>query len=227
MNAPEPSPNATALPTLVVEDLPVVRDWLAALLARVFPGSAIETAATLREARQLLTEGLNGGARWRLALVDLGLPDGSGIGLIELMRRQAPETPVIVTTVHDDDDHLFSALAAGAQGYLLKEQDDEQLAWQLRQIERGQPPLSPRVARRMMAHFQPHAASGAPAPATLSPRETEVLSCIGRGLSAAETGQRLGITENTVNGYVKTLYSKLDIGNRAQAALEATRRGLV
>jgi len=163
-----------------------------------------------------------------LALVDLGLPDGSGLDLIGKIRQRCPATPVVVVTVHDDDEHLFAALAAGAEGYLLKEQSDDMLVMQLRLWAEGQPPLSPRMATRILSHFREVPTRNSTKEfVTLTPRETDVLACIGRGLRVHEAAQHLGIAESTVTSYVKSIYEKLNINSRAEAALEATRRGLV
>lgn len=210
---------------LLLEDKPDTRLWLQGILGEALPDLDIRTAPDLKTARQLLTEE----ACWRLALVDIGLPDGNGIDFIRELKTTQPLTEAIVTTIYDDDDNLFSAIAAGAHGYLLKSQPAEQLVRQLQQFEAGTPPLSPSIARRMLAWFRTHS----PAPTLeadevhLSTRDIDVLTCIGRGLRVAETAQHLGLTENTVSSYIKQLYRKLDINSRAEAALEAARRGLV
>lgn len=246
---------------LVVEDLPEVRDWLADALRHAFGEIEVGCAGTLAEAREwlgALGDDPRAAARLRMALIDLGLPDGSGVDLVREIADRLPQVQTIVATIYDDDAHLFPAIAAGAQGYLLKEQEPEALARHLRLIGEGMPPLSPSISRRMLAHFRERGAlpggeaatqAGAALPRangdqalaqqaaagsdtgieaiTLSPRETEVLSYIGRGLRVAEAARVLGLTEHTVAGYVKTLYRKLNISSRAEAALEAARRGLV
>lgn len=212
----------SAAPALIVEDLPEIREWFSGLLGRVFPGLTTVTASTLQDAISLIESG----REFRIALVDLGLPDGSGLDAIQALQLRSPQTPVIVTTVHDDDANLFRALSLGASGYLLKEQDDAQLIQQLRLLQQGQPPLSPRIARRMLQHFKLCPATTTTEDVTLSPRETQVLSAIGRGLRVNETAERLGLAESTVASYIKNIYVKLNISSRAEAALEAVRRGL-
>lgn len=205
---------------LVVEDHAETVQHLVALLAEAMPGAQVQVAGTVASA-----QAASGSARWDLALVDLSLPDGSGLDVIRTLRQRQPEAEIAVLTVHDDDEHLFAALAAGARGYLLKEQPADMLALQLSLWRQGQPPLSPRMARRLLAHFEAPAASPADA-GGLTPRETEVLACIGRGLRVRETAEALGIAPSTVMTYVKSIYGKLDINSRAEAALEAARRGL-
>jgi DNA-binding NarL/FixJ family response regulator len=137
----------------------------------------------------------------------------------------------IVTTIYDDDDHLFEAIAAGGQGYLLKDQNPDTLIQYLHRIDQGEPPLSPSIARRILEHFSTaRSAATAPSPRpdeTLTPREMDVLRLLGRGLRVNEAARVLELTPHTVAGYVKNIYRKLNISSRAEAAVEAVRRGLV
>lgn len=204
---------------LVVDDLADARAWLADALREAFPGIEVEAAANLGEAMARIEPPPH------LALIDLGLPDGSGTQLIEALRKQGADTLCIVATVFDDDAHLFPALRAGAQGYVLKDQDRAALADMLRGIATGQPPLSASIARRLLRHFQPAPAADDDAP--LTPRETEVLRLTAKGLTLNEVATALGISRHTVSGYLKDIYRKLSVGTRAEAALEAARRGLV
>lgn len=205
---------------LVVDDLADARQWLVAALQSAFPGIEVETAASLGEAFSKIDPPPS------LALVDLGLPDGNGTQLIEALRGSGADTLCIVSTVFDDDAHLFPALRAGAQGYVLKDRDRESLADMLRGIAAGQPPLSPSIARRLLRHFQPLPAADEDAP-PLTPRETEVLRLTAKGLTLNEVAAALGLSRHTVSGYLKDIYRKLSVGTRAEAALEAARRGLV
>ena len=202
---------------LVVDDLESSRDWLSRALMQAFPGIEIAVAASLAEAQTLVADVPP------LALIDLGLPDGSGIRLIE--KLQPLGTLCIVATVFDDDAHLFPALHAGAQGYVLKDQSTDTLAEMLTGIAAGQPPLSPSIARRLLRHFQP-IAPDASEPA-LTARETDVLRLIAKGHTVAEVAGLLGLSRHTAAGYLKDVYRKLSVRSRAEATLVATRRGLV
>ncbi len=207
---------------LVLEDQAETREHLLAALAEAFPGVVATGAADLAEARSFL----NGGAP-DLALVDLALPDGRGVDFLrDLSERSGGATRSVVVTIYADDAHLFDAIAAGAGGYLLKDMDRADLVRYLRRLEAGETPLSPAVARRMLDYFRKPSPLVEPE-AALTPRETEVLRLIGRGLRSGEAAKVMGVTELTVAGYVKAIYRKLNICSRAEAALEAQRRGLV
>jgi DNA-binding NarL/FixJ family response regulator len=215
---------------LVVEDRPDTRRWLAAMLKTAFPEIAVREAASLSAARACLREirGQQGaGGSDDIALVDIGLPDGSGIDLIREIVTNHPGLSPIVTTIYDDDQHLYEAIAAGAQGYLLKDQHEETMVRYLHRIDMGEPPLSPSVAQRIMAHFARRPPEPAADPVALTPREQEVLALIGKGLRIPEAARVLGLTPHTVAGYVKSIYRKLNVSSRAEAAVEAVRRGIV
>ncbi|MES2569034.1 MAG: response regulator transcription factor, partial [Verrucomicrobiota bacterium] len=170
---------------------------------------------------------------YKLVLVDLELPDGNGMELLTEL-GQYPATR-IVTTLYSDDDHLFPALQCGADGYLLKEDRFEVLVEELQKIVRGQPPLSPAIARRLLTHFRHPTANGmvngrpvtASSPAEsgfqssrpvlsgrgapldherLTPRESEVLTYLSKGFTIKEIASLMGIKWFTVNDHIKSIY---------------------
>ena len=205
----------------VLEDLHESHAWLGKALEAVFPGIAVQRYFRLEDALEA--------ARTLpppdLALVDLNLPDGSGIALIKLFNYQAPQTLCVVASIYDDDMHLMPALRAGAQGFLLKDQSREQIAELLRGIAEGRPQLSPAIARRLLAHFRPQTQSYTTEP--LTQRETEVLGIIAKGMTIPEAARLLGISSHTVSSYTKEIYRKLNVSSRAEAALTARNIGLV
>ncbi len=212
---------------LIVEDRPDTRDWLVGVVADAFPDMAHATAGSLREARQWL-EGYAADPPWplTLALIDLGLPDGSGVELVREISQAFPDTLPVVATIYDDDLHLFDSLAAGAQGYVLKQEDPHTVAACLRRIDGGEPPLSPSIARRLLERMRPKPEPRPRDEAGLTARETEVLTLIARGLSAPEAAREIGLQPQTVAGYVKVIYQKLHVSSRAEAVLAAAQRGL-
>ncbi|MBC2861751.1 response regulator transcription factor [Stappia sp. 28M-7] len=204
---------------LIVEDLSETRRWLSEIVSAAFEKSEIHEAASMRAGIA------QAAARdYDVALIDLGLPDGSGLDVLRNLRLLRPQTVCVVTTVMGDDASIVGALSAGAQGYLLKEQPQDLLVRQLKQMAEGIPALSPSVARRIMEHFK---RTGPAAPEDdLTGREREVLGLIGRGLRNGEVAESLGISENTVAGYIKDIYRKLGISSRDEASWHAARLGL-
>ena len=222
-----PEPASVAMTNiLLLEDLPEIRAWLSSLVMQVFPDAQIAEAARVHDAL-----GLVSAIKFDLALVDLGLPDGSGVDVVSALREHQPETQSVVVTIHDDDEHLFPALQAGAFGYILKEQPRELIIEQLQRISQGEPPLSPSIARRVMAYFaaksKPQPASAVTMPiVSLTDRETEVLLRVAKGYTLPEIGVQLTLSRHTIADYVKQIYRKLNVSSRAEAALEAQRMGL-
>lgn len=206
---------------LLIEDQPRTREWMLTVLAAAFPDLRIETAGTLKSAHAWLDR--HAASLW-LAIIDIGLPDGSGVDIVRRLHRDHPEVLPVVATIYDDDAHLFEAIAAGARGYVLKDEEADLLVNYLRRIERGEPPLSPSIAHRMLSHFR--APARARDEAGLSPRETEVLTLLARGMTVSEAAARLGLQPQTVASYVKVIYQKLCVSSRAEATREAIRRGL-
>ena len=209
---------------LLLEDLPEIRAWMRKLVLQVFPGATISESARVHDAIELVSA-----VKFDLALIDLGLPDGSGVDVVTKLRDLQPEAQSVVVTIHDDDEHLFPALQAGAFGYILKEQARELISEQLHRISQGEPPLSPSIARRVMAYFS---AKAKPQVNTnlinvsLTDRESEVLLRVAKGYTLPEIGVQLGLRRHTIADYVKQIYRKLNVSSRAEAALEAQRLGL-
>ncbi len=241
---------------LIVEDNPVARSFLCRVVRESFSDAIVITeAGDLESARGQVAlsgggRGQRGGDPFKLVLVDLELPDGNGMELLDEL-TQYPATKV-VTTLYSDDDHLFPALQRGADGYLLKEDRFEVLVEELQKIVRGQPPLSPAIARRLLTHFRAGSRSDvamqdsgftmpmefvnhsrpvpierAPEQARLTPRESEVLTYLSKGFTIKEIASLMGIKWFTVNDHIKSIYKKLNVSSRAEAAVLATKQGLV
>ncbi len=210
---------------LILEDLPRIRVWLKQLVVGLFPSAMVAEVALVDEALEL-TRNL----KFDLALIDLGLPDGSGVDVVAALRERQPDALSVVITIHDDDEHLFPALQAGAFGYILKEQPRELIIEQLGRMNRGEPPLSPSIARRVLSHFAntrmpPERTRDLPQ-VVLTDRESEVLLRVAKGFTLPEIGSQLGLSRHTIADYVKQIYRKLNVSSRAEVALEAQRLGL-
>jgi DNA-binding NarL/FixJ family response regulator len=255
-----------AVKVLILEDNPAAREFLGRVVRESFSDTiTIVEAGDLDSARKAVriaggAQGYHGVDPFKLVLVDLELPDGSGLELLEEL-RQYPATK-IVTTLYSDDEHLFPALQAGADGYLLKEDRFELLVEELQKIVRGEPPLSPAIARRLLGHFRSNVRSGmnrrigdagngytpreqaltttlaasALAPVeieppldlpALTPREVEVLTFLSKGFTIKEIAGLMSIKWFTVNDHIKSIYRKLNVSSRAEAAVLASKQGLV
>ncbi|MDD5056991.1 MAG: response regulator transcription factor [Sideroxydans sp.] len=212
---------------LLLEDLPESQLLLCEVIQTAFPGARVRSESEVAGAMKIIKQ-----FQFDLALIDLSLPDGDGTKVIEAMAARFPKCTIVVATIFDDDEHLFPALRAGAQGYLLKDQTTEQLVKQLRGIVEGHPPLSPSVARRLLEHFREEKPAATTTEviadeADLTPREREVLVQLTRGISIADIGGVMNISRHTVNDHVKNIYRKLNISSRAEATLRAKGMGLV
>ncbi len=202
---------------LIVEDHPQAQQWLCGAVMSAFPQAQVQSAATLAEARGLIE------APFDLALLDIGLPDGSGLDLVRTLVEHGAE--VVISSTLTDDKHLFDALQRGAKGYVCKDHPQDQLRDMLLGILEGRPPPSPELARRVLDHFvgQPEDDPES----ILSNREREVLTLLAKGFMLKEVADKLGITYNTTAGYAKVIYRKLNVSNRAQATVEASRMGMI
>lgn len=205
---------------LVVEDFDEAAAWLSQALREAFPGIGVSVASSLAQGREILRA-----SRPEVALIDLGLPDGSGIDLVVEARMRSPAVPVIVTSLFSDDDHIFPALRAGASGYLLKEESRETLVGQIQAMTRGELPLSPTIAQQVMRYFS-GLRSEAQQVEHLTDKEREVLKHIAGGATLNEVAARLGVTRNTVHTHVKHVYDKLGVSTRAEATAIAARLGI-
>jgi DNA-binding NarL/FixJ family response regulator len=235
-----PSPPATTPPVriAVVEDDGDTRHRFVQALRHHPRFCLVGEAANFREAQALLHR-----VPVDAFLVDLGLPDGSGIDLVREIALVQPEAEVLVISVFADEDRIVGSLEAGAKGYILKG-GNEDIATHLDDIMAGGAPISPSIARQLLARFwdkPPLAAQARPAPLhpvplpppqellnlTLTPREHEVLRGIARGYTYREIAQRLHLSVHSVNSHLKQVYRKLDVRSRGQAVFAAQRLGLL
>jgi DNA-binding NarL/FixJ family response regulator len=162
-------------------------------------------------------------------VVDLGLPDGSGTELIRRACQLRPDCDVLVVTVFGDDRHVLDAIAAGATGYILKDSPAAELLRCIRELRAGGSPISPSIARRLLARMR------GPEPDQvqtrqdnpLTEREADILRLVAKGLSFADVGSVLGISAHTVVAHVKNIYRKLSVHSRGEAVFEAGQMGLL
>jgi two-component system, NarL family, response regulator LiaR len=163
-----------------------------------------------------------------LVLMDLKMPGMNGVHATRYIRRKHPEVQVLVLTTYDADEWVFDAIRAGARGYLLKDTPRERLLSAIREAVAGKTPVDPDVAGKLFARVvQPTSVPDAAIASLLSEREREVLGLLGKGLSNADIAARIYLSEGTVRNYVSSIFEKLGVTDRTQAAVLAIRSGLV
>lgn len=169
-------------------------------------------------------------------LVDLGLPDGSGIDVIRAAHARWPACNIMVSTAFGDEAHVMQSLEAGAAGYLLKDSAPDRLVLEIRSLHAGGSPISPLIARQILMRFRPpdHPAAapvertGAKTQAAaLSAREREVLEFITKGFASNEIAALMSVSHHTVLTYVRRIYAKLEVKSRTEAVYEARNQGLL
>lgn len=180
-------------------------------------------AGTRAEALELLR-----GPPADVLLVDLGLPDGSGIDVIRAAQSAWPACATMVTTVFGDEGHVLASIEAGASGYLLKDGPPQYVVQEIRTLQRGGSPISPIIARRILQRLRAvGGAATAPCDVTLSHRETQVLELVAKGFQFDEIAQRLDVSHHTVQTFVRRIYAKLEVHSKLEAVFEARRMGLL
>lgn len=213
------------LQVMIVEDDPV---FLNRFCKAVASDPAFELFAAVRNgaaARDTLARGAPD-----VLLIDLGLPDMSGVEIIRETAQRYPDTDIMVVSVFGDEAHVLASIAAGATGYILKDSLPEELVDIIKQLRAGGSPISPVIARQLLKKLRPPGNVSSPAGLDhpgLSARESEILSLIAKGFSFTEIAKLLEISPHTVTAYVKKIYQKLAVHSRGEAVYEAGRMGLI
>ncbi|RDV00156.1 response regulator transcription factor [Trinickia dinghuensis] len=219
----------SAIHVAIVEDDASFREALARAIESA-PDMRVAGAATTRAEGLALLQG----APADVLLVDLGLPDGSGIDVIQAAVRQWPGCSIMVSTNFGDETHVMRSIEAGAAGYLLKDSSPARMADEIRSLASGGSPISPIIARQILARFQQGRAAAAqsakPAatpPPALSAREKEVLDYITKGFTTQEIARLMDLSHFTVRSFVRRIYGKLEVNSKAEAIYEARTLGLL
>ena len=226
MSNPIPNPR-DPISVALVEDDPGMRERFERVIAAE---PSLRLAFSASTAGELLEWFANNSLD--VLLIDLGLPDRSGLDVIRRCRDLQPACAMMVLTIFGDEANMLSAFEAGAGGYLLKDGTEADLAAHVLSLHAGGSPMSPIIARQLLVRWQGAAASpAAEIQATtreaLTPRESEVLALIAKGFTYAETAQRMGVLPSTVQSHVRNIYGKLDVRNKAEAVFEARQLGLL
>jgi two-component system, NarL family, response regulator LiaR len=206
---------------LVADDHPIVRRGLSSLINlradMELIGEAADGVEALEKIRKLQPD---------VILLDLMMPRKDGLEVIREVRQENPEARILVLTSFADDDKVFSAIKAGALGYLLKDSPSEMLLLAIGDVFRGESSLHPVIARKLIRELNQPPVDLPPTEEPLTRREMEVLRLVARGLSNQEIAAGLSITEGTVRLHVSNVLGKLHLANRTQAALYALQEGL-
>ena len=208
----------------IVEDNRALREAYAALI----DGEPdMHSAEALPDCERLF-DALDAGGVPDVVLMDLGLPGVSGIDGIRRIQGMSPSSRVLVLTIHEDDERVFEAIAAGASGYLLKPVPPESVLEAVRGLVKGAAPINPFVARKLLDVFA-HRAPVRPRPDEygLSAREREILQLLVDGLTLRAIGERLGLSYHTISNHLRNVYAKLHVRSRSAAVGRALREGLV
>ncbi|MCK9893957.1 response regulator transcription factor [Frankia sp. AgB32] len=205
----------STITVFILDDHEIVRNGLRQTLERHEDIEVVGEAGLAAEALRRIPA-----LRPAVAVLDGRLPDGSGIDVCREIRAQLPETACLILTSYDDDEALFSAIMAGAAGYVLKEIRGNDLVGAIRSVARGESLLSPSVTSRVLSRLR-EGPTEDPVLASLNPREREVLGLIAEGLTNRQIAGRVHLSEKTVKNYVSSILEKLGLTSRTQAAVIA------
>ncbi|OWQ93175.1 DNA-binding response regulator [Roseateles aquatilis] len=237
LDALAPPPEPPPLHVVIVEDDPDFGEALSRVLSEAPNLRLAGRAGTRAEGLALLD-----GPPADVLLVDLGLPDGSGIDVIRAAVRQWPSCSIMVSTNFGDEMHVMRSIEAGAAGYLLKDSSPTRMIDEIRSLASGGSPISPIIARQILARFretvpaEPAAGASAdpvcaaasdPEASPLSMREKEVLVYITKGFTVNEIARLMSLSHFTVRSFVRRIYSKLKVTSKAEAIYEARTQGLL
>jgi DNA-binding NarL/FixJ family response regulator len=214
-------PKQSALRVAVVEDERELREGLKALIDLTPDLVSAGSFRTMEEALRSIPE-----AKVDLVLTDIGLPQMDGIEGTRRLREQFSSLPIVVFTVHGEDDKIFRALCAGANGYLLKDTPPSRIVEAIKETIAGGSPMSPDVARRVVSLFRKFAPPES-AEYHLTTQETQILKLLADGHHYKTAAIELGISTNTVSFHLKNIYEKLQVHSKTEAVAKALREGLV
>jgi len=214
-----------AIRVAVLEDDALLRGRYLELIGAAGDLQLLWAAGNIAEARAALAQSVPD-----VLLVDIGLPDGSGIDVIRDVKRRHPVCEMMVVSIFGDEENVVAAIEAGASGYLLKDTLAEHFLDTIREVKAGGSPISPSVARILLNRARPPRAGGGTAPGDgmdLGVREAQILGLVAKGFNFNEIGRLLGISANTVKTHIYRIYHKLSVHSRSEAVFEAKKLGLL
>ncbi len=221
----QPEQSTPAMRVLIADDHALFRDGLRSLLE----ARGIEVVGEARNGREAVA--LARQLRPDVVLMDLSMPEMTGLEATRALSAESPDLKVVVVTASEDDADLFEAIKSGAQGYIFKNLESDQFFGLLEGVTRGEPALTPGLARKLLSEFARPAPAPAPrdeVPEGLTTREREVLELLVQGVTSNhDLAERLVVSENTVKYHLRNILDKLHLQNRAQVIAYAVRHGLV
>lgn len=202
----------------IVEDNQTVREGFATLLNRTPGFQCVCACGTVAEALKKIPK-----AKPDVVLMDIQLPDSTGVECTAKIKEQMPAVHIVIVTVYEDSERIFQALRAGACGYLLKRTAPDKIVEAIREAREGGMPLTPRMASKVAAYFQGQDKSHSEV-GTLSPRELQTLELLAEGFLYKEIAEKMGISYLTVTQFTKHIYEKLHVHSRTEAVVKFLKR---
>ena len=202
----------------IVEDNEQLRTTLAKVISRAEGFRCVSNYGTAEAALEGLPKD-----KPEVVLMDINLPGINGVECVRQLKQLLPEMQALMLTVYEDTDNIFSALAAGASGYMLKRTKTPELLEAIREVHRGGSPMTTHIARLVTRSFQKQVPA-APPTTNLSEREAEVLDCLSQGFLYKEIAEKLGISYETVHTYIRRIYEKLQVRTRTEAVAKFLKR---
>ena len=207
---------------LIADDHPIVRDGLRLALLDLSDAEVVGEAANGAEVVELAAE-----LQPDVIVMDLNMPELSGVEATRQIVRASPHVAVLVLTMYDDDTSVFATMRAGARGYLLKGADQDQIVQAVRAVARGEAIFGPGIAAKLLGYFaNARGAQLAPAFPELTDREREILELVAQGKSNQQITRQLVISPKTVRNHISNIFAKLHVADRAQAIVRAREAGL-
>jgi DNA-binding NarL/FixJ family response regulator len=211
------APKNAMISVAIVEDSPVVSESLQRIIADSGDYTCICACANSEEALRMIPEN-----EPDVVLMDIELPDLSGIECTARLKRMMPDVQILILTVYKNNDLIFKALEAGASGYLLKRSTQDEILYAIRDVKEGGAPMSAEIARKVVQHFRKPAGSSAEIE-SLTPREEEILKLLAQGYASKEIGAKLSISYDTVCSHLRHIYDKLHVRSRTAAVIKYLR----
>jgi len=226
-STPKPGPPTSPIRVVVVDDEERIRRNLVKLINQHDGIEVLGTASSGPGAVELVDQ-----LEPDLVLLDLGLPGMDGIHVTQQIKQRHPKVEVLILTVFDEEDRVLAAILAGAAGYLLKGVSTDRIVEAIRDVSVGGSVIQPTLARRLLNRFQSEPSTDqsdatAESLPPLSPRETEVLQIIAKGMSNREAADVLHLSRSTIRTHLEHIYAKLDVTNRTEAVAEGIRKGII